>query len=248
MTRRIAMWSGPRNISTAMMRAWENRPDTDVIDEPFYAYYLAQTQAEHPVKEDVLAAQPNHWSDVVSQLLAPKPEHIFYQKHMTHHMLDDIELDWCKSLSHCFLIRDPLYVVTSYLKKMPSVNLEDIGIVRQFKLYQHLSVLTGQQIPIIDGDDVLQNPKAILSSLCAKLELPFSNNMLSWPQGRRESDGVWAQHWYQNVESSTGFKAPARAESKQQLLAHLTSQQQDVVQISQVFYQQMYQQRLHVDE
>ncbi len=205
MTRKIAMWSGPRNISTAMMRSWENRPDCKVIDEPFYAYYLAQTKLKHPMYEDVLQSQPLQWQTVVEQLKQDDEHDLFYQKHMTHHMLPDIDLSWCKEVSHCFLIRDPASVLNSYVKKIADVSSDDIGIERQFELYQQLCTLTGQEIPIINSVDVLRDPKGILSRLCQRLDIPFDAHMLHWPQGPRDSDGVWAKHWYQNVESSTQF-------------------------------------------
>ncbi len=165
MTLRLAMWSGPRNISTAMMHSRENRNDTQVIDEPFYAYYLVASKADHPMTKEILSSPPNHWQDVVQQLTTSIcTRAIFYQKQMSHHMLDEVDLTWCKELQHCFLIRDPRFIINSYVKKMPSVNFEDIGIKRQFKLYRQLSELTGQDIPIIDSKDVLQNPQAILTS------------------------------------------------------------------------------------
>ncbi|NMP16147.1 hypothetical protein HII16_07340 [Thalassotalea sp. Y01] len=205
MSKHIAMWSGPRNISTAMMRSFENRSDTCVVDEPFYGYYLAQTGLEHPMAAEVMADQANDWQTVASQMAADFAEPVCYQKMMTHHMLDNVDFQWCKDFSHCFLIRDPRYVINSYIKKMPTVNNEDIGIIKQHQLYKQISDISGQQIPIIDSKDVLLNPRGMLKALCQQLQIDFEENMLNWPKGRRDSDGVWASHWYHNVESSTGF-------------------------------------------
>lgn len=238
MSLKLAMWSGPRNISTAMMRAWENRADTKVVDEPFYGYYLHASKAQHPMADVVLKSQATNWQQVSADMLVDDSHDIFYQKHMTHHMLNEIDLDWTKHLSHCFLIRDPLLVINSYLKKMPSVNNDDIGIERQFHLYQQISNITGQNIPIIDSEDVLQNPAAVLLALCQHLNIEFDRNMLRWPPGKRDSDGVWAKHWYQNVESSTGF-APYK-EPK----LHLTAAQKRLAKDNDVFYQQLYKKRI----
>ena len=209
MTIRIAMWSGPRNISTAMMRAWENRADCAVIDEPFYACYLAETGADHPCREAVLRSQPTRRSDVITSLISDQPAPIYYQKHMTHHMPADCDLSWAMEMRHVFLIRDPAAIIASYLNKMPTVTSDDIGIVRQWELYQTVSKLTGRRPTVIDSGDVLTHPHAVLEKLCAALDVPWCEyEMTAWPSGPRTSDGVWAQHWYQSVWASTGFSAP----------------------------------------
>ncbi len=206
--RRIAMWSGPRNISTAMMRAWENRPDTEVVDEPFYACYLTKTGVVHPMQPEVLAAQSSDWQTVIDtelrQTLSPNTK-IQYQKHMTQHMVAEINHDWFSSLSHAFLIRHPADVVVSYGQKRGEVTAADIGFKRQKELFDLACQCATTPPPVIDSKTVLINPKAALSRLCEALSLPFHENMLSWPAGKRTSDGVWAPHWYQNVEQSTGF-------------------------------------------
>lgn len=203
---RIAMWSGPRNISTALMRSWENRSDTDVLDEPFYAYYLNQTQVKHPHFEEILQAQSSDY-DEVANFLSKGSWHapIQYQKHMTHHMLPGRALGWCRGMLHCFLIRHPAEVVNSYTNSRGLCTVNDIGIIRQFELYETLSGMTGQTLPILDAHDVLSNPRGVLSRLCELWGLDFDERMLCWPPGRRASDGVWAKHWYANVERSTGF-------------------------------------------
>jgi hypothetical protein len=188
------------------MRSFENRPDTSVIDEPFYAYYLNRTGIEHPGSDAVIASQATDWQEVARQVTQdPLTTEINYQKHMTHHMLDEVDLHWTTALKHCFLIRDPLHVVSSYSKKRDSVTAEDIGIERQRRLYEEISQITGQNIPIIDSKDVLLDPESAMSKLCEVLSIPFMEHMLHWPAGRRDSDGVWASHWYESVEASTGF-------------------------------------------
>ena len=225
MTHRVAMWSGPRNISTAMMRAWENRSDTVVVDEPFYACYLNATGIVHPMRAEIIASQSIDWRDVAEQLTqAPVDADIYYQKHMTHHMLEDVDLSWTGDLVHCFLIRDPRYVVRSYLQKRDSVTCDDIGVKRQYELYRTISEITGQNIPVLDARLTLLHPESALRALCDRLRVPFSTNMLSWPSGRRPSDGVWSSHWYQAVETSTGFQpydeAPVELSAEDARVAH----------------------------
>jgi hypothetical protein len=207
---RIAMWSGPRNISTAMMRSFENRPDTSVVDEPFYACYLAATGAAHPMREEVLASQATDWRVVAEAMTGPVPEGraVFYQKHMTHHMLPAIELDWTARLRNAFLIRAPEDVLLSYHEVRGQATLQDIGVPQQRALFEREADRLGQAPPVIDSHDVLDDPRGVLGALCAALGIAFSERMLSWPAGRRASDGVWAPAWYGSVERSTGFSAP----------------------------------------
>ena len=207
---RIAMWSGPRNISTAMMRAWENRIDTCVVDEPFYACYLNATGVVHPMQQEILASQSSDWQEVIDTELnrsGAQAETIQYQKHMTHHMVADIDLDWFATLRHAFLVRNPYDVVASYTAKREQVAAEDVGFARQRELFDLVSQLSDTPAVVIDSKQVLLNPEAELTRLCNALDVPFDTNMLTWPAGRRDSDGVWASHWYQSVERSTGFAA-----------------------------------------
>ncbi|MDQ0464565.1 hypothetical protein QO010_002349 [Caulobacter ginsengisoli] len=210
MTVRIAMWSGPRNISTAMMRAFENRPDTTVVDEPFYAAYLAATGLDHPMREAVLASQSRDWDEVAADLTgaAPGGAAIHYQKHMTHHMLPGVALDWTGQCRNAFLIREPEAVLASYTVKRESVTLADIGFERQRELFEREADRLGRAPPVVEGRDVLADPRGMLTALCAALDVPFSEAMLAWPAGRRMSDGVWAPAWYDAVEKSTGFGPP----------------------------------------
>lgn len=208
MTLHLAMWSGPRNISTTMMRAWENRKDAVVVDEPLYAHYLIATGVNHPGREEVIASQANDWRLVAKQLTGAIPEGkpIWYQKHMTQHMLADMELDWLDHLTNCFLIRRPELVVASFTKVRPDAALWELGFEQQTRIFEHVSQRLGSAPPVLDAEDVLRDPKAMLGSLCQKLGIPFSEHMLHWPAGPRASDGVWAPHWYAAVERSTGFE------------------------------------------
>lgn len=223
-TTRIAMWSGPRNISTAMMRSWENRKDCSVVDEPFYAYYLQQTQSPHPMFDDILKSQDSDYNVVAKQMSEGECDTpLQYQKHMTHHMLAGCDMSWTANLRHCFLIRDPAYIVNSYTKSRGECSADDIGIKRQYELYQEISAITQQAIPVVDSLSVLQNPIQQMQKICTALDIDFDLLMLNWPKGPRASDGVWASHWYKSVEKSTGF---AFAETPD---IHLSKQQQEVV-------------------
>jgi len=209
MVHRIAMWSGPRNISTAMMRAWGNRPDTVVVDEPLYAHYLLKTGLPHPGAAEVIAHHETDWRRVVSQLtgLLPPGKSIFYQKHMTHHLLPEIDRGWLRQLTHAFLIRDPREMLVSLLKNIPEPTLQDTGLPQQIEIYELVARMGGSPSPVLDARDVLENPRRMLGLLCDALRIPFDESMLNWPPGPRETDGVWARHWYHNVERSTTFDA-----------------------------------------
>lgn len=210
---RIAMWSGPRNISTAMMRAWGNRADTTVVDEPFYAYYLMATGKKHPMAGEVIARGETDWSRVTDQLTGPIPEgkRIFFQKQMTHHLLPEVGRRWLAAVTNCFLIRDPAEVITSYIKKQgqADITLEDLGFVQQAEIFDWVKSHTEQTPPIVDARDLLENPEKILRLLCQAAGVPFDEAMLSWPPGLRATDGIWAKHWYGEVAQSTSFQ-PAR--------------------------------------
>jgi hypothetical protein len=206
---RVAAWSGPRNISTAMMRAWENRGDCAVSDEPLYAHYLQATQLDHPGRDEVIAAGDTDWRRVVDALTtSPVPDErpLWYQKHMTHHLLPGMETGWVHGLANVFLIRDPALVVASYVKSRASVAADDIGLLQQARLFEEVAQRLGHAPPVIDAEDFLRDPRAQLQRLCARLGIAFSERMLSWPAGPRASDGVWAPHWYAAVWRSTGFE------------------------------------------
>ena len=206
---RIAMWSGPRNLSTAMMYSFGARSDCHVVDEPFYAAYLAATGIWHPMRDEILASQPTSGSLAASQLLDPikgeKPH--FYQKHMTHHMQPGIPKDWMAGVKNVFLIRHPARVVASYAKKREGPTLADLGFVEQVALFDY--VLSLGEVPVvIDSADVRADPERALKALCSAIELEWDTAMLHWPAGGHAQDGVWAKHWYGAVHRSTGFAEP----------------------------------------
>jgi hypothetical protein len=208
------MWSGPRNLSTAMMRSFGNRADVaEVWDEPFYAAYLAMTGKAHPMRSEVLAAQPQDWRVVARACAsAPVPEgKLVYQKQMTHHMLPEIDRDWIPRLSNVFLIRAPERVVASYSAKREVVTLEDIGFLQQAELFDLVADRTGAIPPVIDAEAVRADPEGVLRRLCAAIGIGFDARMLAWPLGPRASDGAWAPHWYASVWASTRFTPPEPA-------------------------------------
>jgi hypothetical protein len=198
------MWSGPRNLSTAMMRSFENRPDTVVVDEPFYAAYLARTGIDHPGRDVVVASQPTDPAEVVAALHAPLPDgaEVHYAKHMAHHLAPDDDLSWTRDFRNVLLIRDPGEVVASYVRSRESCEPDDIGLLQQVRLLD-----TWQQPPpVLDAGDFLRDPEAHLRWLCDWLGIAFTDRMLTWPAGPRSSDGVWAPYWYDAVWRSTGFE------------------------------------------
>lgn len=217
---RLAMWSGPRNISTAMMRSWGNRSDTMVVDEPLYACYLDGTGKDHPMANEVVAGGETDWRKVVATLTGEGFEpgtscqgsiRIFYQKQMTHHLLAEMDRSWLSCLTNCFLIRDPAEVIASYLRKNEAMSFEDLGFGQQAEIFDWVRNHSGKVPPVIEARDVLQNPERTLTLLCAAVGVEFDPAMLSWPPGLRPTDGVWAKHWYHEVAQSTGF-APYKAE------------------------------------
>ena len=212
--KRIAMWSGPRNISTAMMRSFENRPDCAVSDEPFYAAYLVATGLDHPMRAEIIASQPTDWREVARAVSGTIPggKSVWYQKHMTHHMVEGFGRDWIEACENVFLIRAPEAVLASYARKRGDFTLDEIGLPAQLDLFERTADRLGRAPPVIEGQDVLAAPEAMLRALCEACAISFDPAMLNWPAGGRESDGVWAPVWYESVEASTGF-APPRAEA-----------------------------------
>ena len=204
---RIAVWSGPRNLSTALMYSFAARGDCVAMDEPFYAAYLAATGLDHPMRDAVLASQPTDPAAVAALCAAPPPDEVahVYQKHMTHHMQPGFPRAWMRGCRHAFLIRDPVRVIASYTAKREAVTLDDIGLPQQAALFDHVCDLTGEAPPVIDSAAIRANPEGALAALCAVLGLPFTPRMLRWDAGPRPFDGVWAAHWYGAVHRSTGF-------------------------------------------
>lgn len=198
---RVAMWSGPRNVSTALMRSFGSRGDTLVVDEPLYAHYLDVTGLDHPAREKVLASQPRRWDDAVAGLIGPLPDRVavHYQKHMAHHLLPEVGRDWLGKVRNAYLIRDPAAVVASYAKVRGEPTLDDLGYERQAEIFR------AHGGPVVDAADLLRDPPGVLAGLCEALSIRYDPAMLTWSPGRRETDGVWASHWYAAVEASTGF-------------------------------------------
>lgn len=210
MTLRIAMWSGPRNLSTALMRSFGSRSDTFVSDEPFYGCFLKATSADHPMRAEVIAAMDCDWTSVMRALTGPTPggAPIWYSKQMWHHMTGPIGFDDFAGFTHAFLIRAPERMIASYLRKREAAAFADFGLERQAEFFERESDRLGRAPPVIDANDVLADPQGVLSSLCAALGMPWDEAMLHWAPGRRSTDGPWAPHWYGAVEASTGFGPP----------------------------------------
>jgi len=191
-----------------MMRAWGNRNDTVVVDEPFYAYYLRATDIVHPGADEVIATGETDWRKVVAYVTGPVPKgkQIFFQKQMTHHLLPEIDREWLGAVTNCFLIRDPREVIASYIKKREDPALEDLGFVQQAEIFDFVRTRTASVPPVVDAKDVLQNPERTLRLVCEAVGVEFSESMLSWPPGLRDTDGIWAKHWYGEVAKTTSFQ------------------------------------------
>ncbi len=231
---RIAMWSGPRNLSTAMMYSFGARSDMAVVDEPFYAAYLSQTGIDHPMGDDILSSQSTDPDQVISDLLGPVPDgkpH-FYQKHMSQHMISGISRDWIEEMTNIFLIRHPARVAASFAAKFENPSLSDIGFVQQTELFDQLKS-AGHAPLVIDSHDIRQAPETMLKSLCSALDLPWDPAMLSWPAGGHRDDGIWASHWYGAVHRSTQFSA---AEGP---LPNLTDEQAELAQGAMPSYEKL---------
>jgi hypothetical protein len=207
------------------MRSWGNREDTIVVDEPFYAHYLRVTGVDHPGREEIVARHESDWRGVVAALLEPLPAGISiqYQKQMSHHLLPGMGREWLDAMTHAFLIREPRSMIASLGEKLGTFDLLATGLPQQVEIFDHVAGRTGRSPPVVDADELLQRPEAMLRALCAALGVPFSERMLVWPAGRRVTDGCWARYWYDRVEQSTGFESPpVRAEPKP-LTPHLAA-------------------------
>ncbi len=214
--RRIALWSGPRNLSTALMRSFSSRSDCVVSDEPFYAAYLAGNDRDHPGREEILANQPADWKVVASNLSdgpPPLDRPVWYQKLMAHHMQPEMLGDWLDRLNHALLIRHPAFVITSYTRIIPAMGLAETGLPWQWRLFESLRE-TGRTPPVIDATQLRRSPEEALRALCAALELSWDPAMLRWPAGPHAQDGVWGQYWYANTWNSTGFTTTAETNAK----------------------------------
>jgi len=201
------MWSGPRNISTALMRSWESRSDTFVIDEPFYAHYLSVTNVDHPGRDEIIQNGETDQSVVSKGLISDIDDScsIYFQKHMTHHMIPSVGRDWMKDVVNCFLIRNPKDMILSYTKVNSNLSMHLLGLEEQYELFEYVTKINGRAPPVVDSKDILLDPRETLRLLCEKLGVVFSEEMLSWSKGVRDTDGLWAKYWYDNVINSTGF-------------------------------------------
>jgi hypothetical protein len=209
-TLRIAMWSGPRNLSTALMRSFSSRSDTFVSDEPFYGCFLKGSDADHPMRNEVVAAMDCDWRSVMASLRGSPPDGspVWYQKHMWHHMTGPIGYDDFTGFTHAFQIREPERMIASYLRQREVAAFENFGMDRQAEFFDREADRLGHAPPVIDAHDVLVDPQGVLTKLCDALGIPWNMAMLSWRPGRHVTDGPWASHWYGTVEASTGFGPP----------------------------------------
>jgi Sulfotransferase domain len=229
----LAMWSGPRNISTAMMYSFGNRADCEAWDEPFYGYSLQAKGNDHPMRDEIIAAMETDWDRLVEKCTTPSLKPLLYQKHMTHHMPINNDLGFIHQLTNAFLIRDPAKVLASYSQKWADVDLAAIGIVEQVALFDRVADRLGFAPPVVDSDDILANPEAVLRKLCAACSIAFDSNMLHWPKGPKACDGIWASHWYNAAWASESFAA------QQKSAAVLPPQLQSIADTARPCYEKM---------
>ena len=203
----VACWSGPRNISTALMRSWSSRKDTYVTDEPFYAYYLKETKIKHPMYKEIIEAYQTNYSEIVNFLndKIPDDKKIWYQKHMAHHILDLDNIEWISNFQNCILIRNPKKVIDSFSKKNELIDVEQLGYPQQYEIIKFLKK-TNKPFLIIDSSDLLKNPEKLLSIWCKNININFDKSMLKWKKGNHINDGLWWKIWYGNVIKTTGFQ------------------------------------------
>ena len=204
---KIACWSGPRNISTALMRSWSSRRDTFVSDEPFYAYYLKKHNYKHPMYREIIKQYPSEYSKVVKTIISeiPSGKKYWYQKHMAHHLIDFENIDWIKEFENCILLRHPKEVISSYTAKNKLNSIRELGYPQQFEIVKFL-MKSNKRFKIIDSKDLLKNPQKVLFDWCESINIEFDEAMLCWKKGNHQSDGIWWEHWYDNVINSTGFQ------------------------------------------
>ena len=204
MTRRISLWSGPRNVSTALMYSWRQRPDTEVIDEPLYGHYLRHTGRVHPAHDEVMAAMDCDGERVVREVFrAPSTAPVRFFKNMAHHLVG-LDRSFLSGMDHVLLIRDPREVLTSLVKQIPRPRVTDTGLLQQVDLLEELDPLS-RSLVVVDSTELLRDPAGVLRQLCEALDLPYTEAMLSWPRGPKPEDGMWAPHWYHRVHETTGF-------------------------------------------
>ena len=202
----VACWSGPRNISTALMRSWSSRKDTFVTDEPFYAYYLKETKLKHPMHKEIINMYSSNYNEIVNYLISEIPQNkkIWYQKHMAHHILDLSNIDWVSNCENCILLRHPEEVISSYIKKNKLDSVEELGYPQQYEIINFLKK-NNKSFTVIDSKELLNNPKKSLSDWCRKINIKFDKSMLKWRKGNHINDGIWWESWYDNVINTTKF-------------------------------------------
>tara|TARA_B100001996_G_scaffold381801_1_gene372018 strand:+ start:611 stop:1336 length:726 start_codon:yes stop_codon:yes gene_type:complete len=203
---KIACWSGPRNISTALMRSWSSRNDTFVSDEPFYAYYLKEKKLNHPMYQEIINYYPDSYEEIITKLTSdiPNDKKNWYQKHMAHHLIDLKNISWIKEFENCILIRHPKDVINSYIKKNTLSHIDELGYPQQYKIIQYLDSID-KKFTVIDSKILLNNPEKILSEWCQKINIKFNKSMLKWEKGNHPNDGIWWEHWYENVINTEKF-------------------------------------------
>ena len=203
----VACWSGPRNISTALMRSWSARKDTYVTDEPFYAYYLKETKINHPMRKRIISHYLTEYNEIVNYLTneTPNQKSIWYQKHMAHHLIDLRNIDWIKECENCILLRHPKQVINSYTAKNSLNSVSELGYPQQFEIVKFLKQ-SNKRFKIIDSTDLLKNPKEVLLSWCESINITFDKSMLQWKKGSHQNDGIWGKHWYDNVINTSRFQ------------------------------------------
>ncbi|WBB60779.1 hypothetical protein O7599_35695 [Streptomyces sp. WMMC500] len=205
--RRIALWSGPRSLSTALLRSWESRADTAVSDEPFYAYFLTATGADRPNAGDSLDSQPHDWRVVLGRLLGEVPDRrpIWFQKHHAMHLLPEVPRSWIAGMTNCFLVRHPARVAVSYARIRPGFTAEDLGFRQLRAVFGYVTEHCPGTPPVLNAADLARDPPTALKALCAALGVDFTEDMLAWPPGRHEHDPSLGDPWYRNVQGSSGY-------------------------------------------
>ena len=203
----VACWSGPRNISTALMRSWSSRSDTFVTDEPFYAYYLSKTKLKHPMHMEIINKYSTNYTEIVNYLNSKTPDgkKIWYQKHMAHHILNLNDIEWITNFENCILLRHPKEVISSYSNKNKLNSFEELGYRQQYEIIKLLKKKNKSFI-IIDSSELLQNPAKVLGAWCKKINIKYEQSMLNWKKGNHINDGIWWKSWYDNVIKTTGFQ------------------------------------------
>lgn len=192
------------------MRSFASRGDCEIVDEPFYAAYLAASGADHPMRNEVLASQSSCPIEVAEQCVVGEVNHpIHYQKHMTQHLWPEFNRSFILELTNVFLIREPERVVASFADRMgDGFDRQEIGFCQQAEVFDQVADHLGKAPLVVDAADIRTNSEAVLTELCHQLEIDYTESMLSWTAGLHPGYGVWAEHWYGSALQSTGFAPP----------------------------------------